>query len=732
MPVLSTPIKNDIVMQKDLFRFSTALFAEVSNEYSSLDSQLQMLKCIFFKKNNEPLSIEEVTVQLLDVYKYHISDGEVEKVIKSHQKTFEEVIVDGVVLYKLLESVLVSMKESQENNIDSFIVEFIQKFEITDSEACSNAIYSYLYELTTTNINTYKLLISGKKDSVFSDSELSVDISYLSETEQQYVHEFIAWENGNKNIALSNIVFTCLEYCLLVNGDKPNKLLSKDIRKREIYVDTNIIFRALGINGPIRQRTVRAFLGKCKQARLKLIISHNTRKEFFDTINYYIEEIRRYPRGNVYCGAYEQLSDHSLFSYYEEWRNTHPSMSLKYFKIFIQSSYEKMVKEYSMIDDEKIPIAISDSEEFKQVINSYSVAIKNIKNELRNRYVSADDRYSLKDRHDAIVVHYVEIRRKEKQDEDLFFVSSDKVLRYWDLARPDKKYPIVIYPSQLFLVLIKTCGRSENDFDSFVSFINVRSVHHKMPAEKANAIISGISTITEDIKTQKVVISAICSGEYQNIPQEASSNDELYEAVQEVCKRYLEEELKVKENKILSLEDDASVTTEKIASLEKTAVVHEKEITSLKDQVQKQILDIGEKDRIIENKISEHQKVNEEQKERICSFAEKKTKLGFGFKWYVFPIATILLILAYIAFVALQFVSCDADWNFATKIVEVIGETTFGQKVDGYIAIVDSGVFIILTTIVIPNFLVKPWDKEKRNADKQKRIERYIEKNHLL
>lgn len=524
MTVLSTPIKNEIAMQKDLFRFSATLFAETSNEYSSLDSQLQMLKCIFLQKDNEPLSPEEIVVQLLDVFKYHISDDEVEGVIKSHKKTFETVLVDDNTSYRLLDSVLEATKEAQKNNIDSYIKEFIHKFEIADEDTATSAIYNYLYELTTTNINTYKLLVSGKSETHFSDSELSVDIGYMTEIEQKYVHDFIAWEDGDKNIALTNIVFTCLEYCLLINGDKPNRLLDNSIRKREIYLDTNVIFRALGINGSIRQKTVRAFLHKCKQARLKLVISHSTKKEFFDTIDYYLNEIRRYPRGNVYSGAYEQLSDYTLFNHYEEWRKTHPAMSLMYFKSVIQSSYDKMVREFGIVDDEKIPKTIYDSEEFKQVRNSYSATIKKLKDELHDRYVSEDDRYSLKDSHDATVVHYVEIKRDDNHDSDLFFVSSDKILRYWDLSRSEKEYPVVIYPSQLFLVLIKTCGRSENDFDSFVSFINVRSAHHQMPAEKANVIISGISTITEDIKTQEILVSAICGGEYQNVFQDIKNH----------------------------------------------------------------------------------------------------------------------------------------------------------------------------------------------------------------
>ena len=735
MTVLSTPIKNDIAMQKDLFRFSATLFAETSNEYSSLDSQLQMIKCIFLQKDNEPMSPEEIVVQLLDVFKYHISDDEVERVIKSHKKTFETVVVDDNASYKLLDSVLEATKEAQKNNIDSYIKEFIHKFEIVDENTATSAIYNYLYELTTTNINTYKLLISGKSKTSFSDSELSVDIGYMSEVEQKYIHDFIAWEDGDKNIALTNIVFTCLEYCLLINGDKPNRLLDNSIRKREIYLDTNVIFRALGINGPIRQKTVRAFLNKCKQARLKLVISHSTKKEFFDTIDYYLNEIRRYPRGNVYSGAYEQLSDYTLFSHYEKWRQTHPTMSLMYFKSVIQSSYEKMVREFGIIDDEKIPKAIYDSDEFKKVRNSYSATIKKLKDELHDRYVSEDDRYSLKDSHDATVVHYVEIKRDENQDIELFFVSSDKILRYWDLSRSEKEYPVVIYPSQLFLVLIKTCGRSENDFDSFVSFINVRSAHQQIPAEKANVIISGISIITEDIKTQEILVSAICGREYQNVFQDIKTNDELYEAVQEVCKRYLEDELKEKENEIEVLRGSATVSEGRITSLEETAVNREKEISSLRGQVEQQASDIVVKNKTIDEKnkkISESQKKSEEHKEQICNFAKKKTRLGLILKWYVFPIVTALLVIAYIAFLALQFVACDADWNFVTKIIKSIGETTFGKKVEGYIAIIDSGIFVFLTSIVIPNFFVKPWDKEKRNADKQKRIEKYIVKHKLL
>ena len=64
MTVSSTQTKKEIAMQKDIFRFSATLFAETSDVYSSLDSQMQMIKCIYAKSNNEPLSKEELVISL--------------------------------------------------------------------------------------------------------------------------------------------------------------------------------------------------------------------------------------------------------------------------------------------------------------------------------------------------------------------------------------------------------------------------------------------------------------------------------------------------------------------------------------------------------------------------------------------------------------------------------------------------------------------------------------------
>ena len=100
-------------------------------------------------------------------------------------------------------------------------------------------------------------------------------------------------------------------------------------------------------------------------------------------------------------------------------------------------------------------------------------------------------------------------------------------------------------------------------------------------------------------------------------------------------------------------------------------------------------------------------------------------------KRYVFPAFSTLIVIAFCIFVFLQFVFCDKSWNIANIVLDYVSNTTFGKNVDSYIAVIDGAAFTLLISVVIPLLWVKPWDKEKRDEDKQKRIEQYINRNNL-
>lgn len=712
MSVLSAPLKNDIAMQKDIFRLAAAIYSESTNVVSDTEIQLQIIKCMFVATENDYLTKSEIISRVLEIYKYHISEDEVDNTLRKNKGVFQAITKDGEKAVCLTRSAYSECEDSEKNNIDSFINTFLAEKKITDPEKCKKAIHMYLYELTTTNINSYRVLLSGKDGTQFTSKELSVDVSALSDDEKQLVHDFLAWDNISKNSALGNLVYCCLEYCLLINGDSPNNLLKGFIRRREIYLDTNVVFRALGINGVSRQNVVTAFLRKCKQAKLKLLISHATKNEFFDTISYYVSQIEHYPRGNIYPGAYEQIADYNIFAFYESWREAHPQMSLKYFAAYIKSLYLGLVKNFGIDDDVTISASIYYSEKFKDVRNRYAASIKNVKQGIHSDYLADDYRYSNRDSHDATVVRHIELLRENAEDKDIFLVSSDRALRLWDMNRLETKYPVVVYPSQLFLVLLKTCGRSASDYDSFVSFINIRPTSKRVSPENAHIILSGISSITEDIKTQEHLVASVFGDEFQNVIRNSNSDAELYEKVQRISQNYLDKELHEKETEIENLQADVSQYGIMGKVMQKKIDAKDDELKDINRTIQRQSEEIKQK------------------QEKILSHAERKTAFQYIVKTYITPVLLMLLTLGFGLFVILQFTFKGEKWNFAVSFLNWARTTYFGENAGDYIYAID----IALATIVgwgLKKLMLNPFNKEQNKLRKMELVQRYIEKNHL-
>ena len=706
MGIVSAPLKNDIAKQKDIFRLAAAIYSESSDVVSDSEIQIEIIKCMFVATGNQYLTKSEIVSNLLDVYKYHISEDEVEIIIRRSRGVFQSITKDRCKAYSLTQQAYSESVEVQKNNIDTYIDLFIEERDIVEKEECKDAIHDYLYELTTTNINSYRVLLAGKDGTQFTNSELSVDVSELTDSEKQLVHDFLSWDNPAKNAVLGNLVYCCLEYCLLINGDSPNNLLKGFIKNREIFLDTNVIFRALGINGEPRRKVIIAFLNKCRQAKLKLIISHQTKKEFFDTINYYVSQMQHYPRGNIYLGAYEQITDYNIFAFYENWHQERPNLSLKNFIFYIKSLYLDLVNAYEINDDVKMSTSIYNSNEFKNTRNRYSAAIKQMKQGIRDSYLSDDYSYTQRDTHDATVVRYIELLREDSSNTDIFLVSSDKALRLWDMNRSDVDYPVVIYPSQLFLVLLKTCGRSENDYDSFVSFINIRPTSKQVTPENANIILSGISSITEDIKAQEYMVAAVYDDEFQNIIKNSSSDRDLYEKVQQMTQNFLHEELQNKEDKIQSLQEDVLQRGVEVEAMKEKINKQDNELTESKCKIQQQDREL------------------KKQQEQIAVLLKGKVTRRYIWEIYIVPILLVVLLIVCAVFIVLQFICKDNKWNFAVLICNWIRTTYFGTNAEDPLYSIDA-VLLGIVGFLLKKYMKNPFDASKKKQLKEELMQKY-------
>ena len=332
---------------------------------------------------------------------------------------------------------------------------------------------------------------------------------------------------------------------------------------------------------------------------------------------------------------------------------------------------------------------------------------------MKQEYSTDDLWYSVQEKHDANMIRFIEImREKEKDDKDIFFVSTDKGLRFWDMTRVQGTYPVVIYPSQLFLILIKMCGRSANDYESFVSFINIRTHANQLSPDTANIILSGISSITEDIESQKLLVSTVFDKEFQNIIQYSNNDEELYKKTQAISQHYLEIELADHKEKLNTAFEQLQNQGADIANLKSLFEVTKNSLNEKTDKHEKVVLS------------------SEDQQNRIKKFATKKTKPKFIFVWYIIPLTIVLFSIFVFFFIALQFIYCNESWNIITNFFAYIKNTTFGSGVE-YVPYVIDAALLTIIGLLYKKVFRNPFNKQKKKEYRHNLIENYIKNNDL-
>jgi hypothetical protein len=182
----------------------------------------------------------------------------------------------------------------------------------------------------------------------------------------------------------------------------------------------------------------------------------------------------------------------TIFCY--KWRAGKANDSLELFEGFIMSLYEKFKVDFKVATDYKIPFDEKD-EKVEKTINELSASICSYKNTDGARHGVNGDNI------DALNILLVETKRDGKNssifETKQFIVSTDQSLRRWDYYR-NTVTPIVILPSQWLSILLRYINRSNDDFKSFVSFLNLPSGESQIDSEKIHIILAGISEMTEN------------------------------------------------------------------------------------------------------------------------------------------------------------------------------------------------------------------------------------------
>jgi len=223
-----------------------------------------------------------------------------------------------------------------------------------------------------------------------------------------------------------------------------------------------------------------------------------------------------------------------------------------------------------------------------------------------------------------------------------FFISSDQGLRRWDFKRKDST-PAVLLPSQWMSILLRYVTRTNDDFKSFVSFLNLSQNETSINSEKLQLILLGIGEITSDVERQSLIVETMVQNKFQGIIEKNSSEEEIIENARNFAKTQLDNDLDaiIRDKEALQM----SLETHKEGA--KAAIYEEQEKKALEISKAKSL---------------------ELQNRKLINTLVKKYVDKYLFIWRIPAFLSLILSVVIVLFYLGLFCYKTISWNFAVQI----------------------------------------------------------------
>lgn len=566
----------------ELFRLSAILYADNNYEVSPKTTHRKIIESALIENGNQFITIPNLCIYINATYELVFSEDEINDIIKSPKNSgFEISSNKGKLIVRLTnerEDVLRS--KIKDKTIDDYIVEFETLFSISAKEL----IYKFLYELFSNDVGSFQKLINAKKQTT---EQFRVNPQNYSDSEKDIINNFLNWEQPFKDKAIFDISSYAIEYSILTN--KSNSLSFQSLRNKQIYLDANVIYRALGINGEAREVLTKTFLQKFNDVGEKLIITKFTEEEFKDSIKFHINNIRRFNNPRVSSSVYVENSfNEEICNFYHKWRSKRVNSSTDLFLAHIYNLYDEFVKKYNITIEKKCPYNIED-EHIQSQLREMSAQIYSPKQQQDN---TAYENSAYIDAENTL---WIETKRGNKcnniHETGYFLISTDQVLRRWDYLRNDN-IPIVLLPSQWLSIILRFLNRTNDDYKSFVNFLNLRSNEQAISGEKLQIILAGISEITADVETQRGLMNILVENRFKDIINGDKDDETIFERAKYFAKSETDKRIEeLKQN-----QDDLKNTVNSLTDLKSKQERARQELEASKEKA------IKDKERLLKNK----------------------------------------------------------------------------------------------------------------------------------
>lgn len=650
------------LQQKNLFRLSAVLYAKTNDKISIKQIHRKIVEDALFCKGDSVISVSALISYINSAYALLFSTREIEDIITSPQNREKFIYShkNNEIQISLTEDYKNKLNlKSQDRNLVDFIDEFISEKEYDDN--IKEMILQFFYAVFTSSLNGFKRLLNE------GTNGLEIGENYNTE-EKNIINSFLQWENPDKDKAVFDLANYSLEYCIMTNS-KNTEFSLDNLKYKNFYLDTNIIYRALGLNGQeLKERTL-LFLSKFKDVKENLLISYSTDHEFKDTIDYYIGKLTKYENPRIRSKIiYEFLDPDSIYQFYHQWSIGRSNRSVEYFRMYLLSEYDKLCKAYEIEIDNNFPY---EEKKVTELLEEYCSGINNY----------SDKKSLLSAEYDAKNILWVEEKRKDKCtnifDTKSYFLSSDKTLYNWDYTRQTHRIPVVMLATQWLNIILHYLERTNDDYRSFVCFLSMKINNPILSEDEIISIVSGISEIADDIETQRFLIKNYIETEAKG---EMLVKDE--EELEKSAKQYAESVLSTR---ILELEQDSKTNEEKLSNADRKIKDQDLKISKLSEEVKQ-----------MKSNVQKSSNANQEKDKEIIALKKADLK-----KWKILKVATFTIIAIFMIYIMyLMFEQKDWEYNYVWKLIQ-----TFDKQKESVVS--SLGQMIVVFPLTILSYCVK-------------------------
>ena len=514
--------------QSNIFRLSAILYANDNYTISPMQLHRKVIEDALYQLNdNNGVTVAGLANYIGEKYLINFTDKEVEQVL--HNSKFNTIFsarsVGTETVYSLHDERRQVLNQRKPKTLNDFINEYVQQNGLAQESV--DSVYRYLYGVFTTNVDGFRRMTESG-----SVTELT---QYYSpdEKDTEVINGFLNWDNDEKNVAIFNLASYGLEYCLLTSKKGTHLKLDK-LNKKVFYLDTNILYRALGINGVERKQRTHSFLRKLVEAEDDIKITLIAWNEYENSLNKYIKKLRRDHNPAIHSKVYtEYVTYDDIHRAYHLWASSTKNATVDLFVNMLKAEMLQLIEDYHIEIDRLCPF---DKQQEEEELKDMAIQIKSL----------SDHKYFDTAHNDACDIKWVEMCRKPGEENifstKTFLLSSDRGLFRWDSKYNSNSVPVVMLPSQWLSILLRYVSRTSDDFRSFVSFLNIQSKEGLLSAEQIRAILTGISEMTDRVEQQRYLLDVIIENEFKNGAGE-KTNEQIKAIAKNDANRILQKQL---------------------------------------------------------------------------------------------------------------------------------------------------------------------------------------------